>query len=80
LENLAKYINQKYQITNILPSLPYPKEWAASKLIEGDFKVIGAVKGALKDEKFEVVQAFLSRHKEAANEIIRMRQQWIDAA
>ena len=66
-------------------SLPYPKEWAASKLIEGDYKVTQAVKNALKDgkwkdEKWKVVETFLSGHKKAANAIIRMRQQWIDEA
>jgi len=66
-------------------SLPYPKEWAASKLIEGDYKVTQAVKNALKDgkwkdEKWQAVETFLSGHKEAANAIIRMRQKWIDEA
>ena len=61
-------------------SLPYPREWAASKLIEGDYKVTQAVKNALKDRKWKEVETFLSGHKETANAIIEMRRQWIDAA
>lgn len=78
-------VSRLAELLDFPSSLPYPKEWAVSKLIEGDYKVIQAVKNALKDgkwqdEKLKAIETFLSGHKEAANAIIRMRQQWIDAA
>jgi ferrous iron transport protein B len=77
---LPSEVNQLSGLLDFPSSLPYPKEWAASKLIEGDHKVTQAVKNALKDEKRKAVETFLSGHKEAANAIIGMRQQWIDEA
>ena len=77
---LPSEVSRLAELLDSPSSLPYPKEWAASKLIEGDHKVTQAVKNALKDEKWKAVETFLSGHKEAANAIIRMRQQWIDEA
>ncbi len=77
---LPSEVSRLAELLDSPSSLPYPKEWAASKLIEGDAKVTQAVKNALKDGKWKAVETFLSGHKEAANVIIRMRQQWIDEA
>ncbi len=82
---LSSEVSRLAELLDFPSSLPYPKEWAASKLIEGDHKVTQAVKNALKDgtwqdEKWKAVETFLSGHKKAANAIIRMRQQWIDEA
>ena len=77
---LPSEVSRLAELLDFPSSLPYPKEWAASKLIEGDYKVTQAVKNALNDEKWKAVETFLSGHKEAANAIIRMRQRWIDEA
>ncbi|RLA86999.1 MAG: ferrous iron transport protein B, partial [Deltaproteobacteria bacterium] len=77
---LPSEVSRLAELLDSPSSLPYPKEWAASKLIEGDYKVTRAVKNALKDGKWQAVETFLSGHKEVANAIIRMRQQWIDEA
>jgi ferrous iron transport protein B len=77
---LPSEVSRLAELLDSPSSLPYPKEWAASKMIEGDYKVTQAVKNALKDGKWKAVETFLSGHKEAANAIVRMRQKWIDAA
>jgi ferrous iron transport protein B len=56
---------------------PYPDDWAALKLLEGDPEITAAVRAALPPERWAHVHALLAEHEDAFLDIAGGRYEWI---
>lgn len=56
---------------------PYPREWVALKLLEGDPEVTRTMKEALPPERWAEVQAVLRAHDDAQMAVASGRYEWI---
>ncbi len=56
---------------------PYPADWMALKLLEGDVEVTGAMQSALPAEKWQAVHAILVQHDDAMLAVASGRYEWI---
>jgi ferrous iron transport protein B len=56
---------------------PYPKEWVALKLLEGDEEITRLVQGLLPGERWEQVHSILKRHEDAVLAVASGRYEWI---
>jgi len=56
---------------------PYPVDWVALKLLEGDDEVVALMQSALPDEVWTRVHATLLRHEDAILDIAGARYAWI---
>jgi ferrous iron transport protein B len=56
---------------------PYPVEWVALKLLEGDAEITGLPRGSLPATRWEQVHALLLRHEDAYLDIAGGRYEWI---
>jgi ferrous iron transport protein B len=56
---------------------PYPTEWAAMKLLEGDAEMTTRLKAILPDERWDATHAILEQHEDAMLAIASGRYEWI---
>lgn len=56
---------------------PYPADWMALKLLEGDVEVTRAMQSALSAEKWQAVHAILVQHDDAMLAVASGRYEWI---
>jgi ferrous iron transport protein B len=56
---------------------PYPQEWVALKLLEGDSEITGRLQNALPVEKWAAVHDVLRRHDDALLAVASGRYEWI---
>ncbi len=56
---------------------PYPREWVALKLLEGDAEITRKVKAALPAEEWQTLQDLLKQHDDALLAIASGRYEWI---
>lgn len=63
-------------ITGYVPS-PYPTDWAAMKLLEGDSEMTARMKNLLPASRWEAVQAILEQHDDSMLAIASGRYDWI---
>lgn len=56
---------------------PYPRDWAALKLLEGDEEVTALVRAHLAPERWEEVHRLLMRHEDAVLAVAGARYDWI---
>lgn len=56
---------------------PYPADWVALKLLEGDDELTALLHAALPPERWEKVQALLYQHEDAILDIAGARYEWI---
>jgi ferrous iron transport protein B len=56
---------------------PYPEDWAALKLLEGDKEITALVMPALPDEERAALEALLLKHEDAYLDIAGGRYEWI---
>ena len=56
---------------------PYPQEWVALKLLEGDEQATEMMREALGAERWAAVQAILERHEDAIIAVAGGRYEWI---
>ena len=64
------------QITGFVPA-PYPSDWAAMKLLEGDAEMNKRMARALPPERWQAAQAILEQHDDAMLAIASGRYDWI---
>jgi ferrous iron transport protein B len=64
------------QIDSHVPS-PYPPEWVALKLLEGDAEIAHTMQTALPPCNWEAVQAILRHHDDALMAVASGRYEWI---
>lgn len=64
-------------ITTYVPA-PYPPEWVALKLLEGDGEITRLLESALPAEKWQSVLAILSAHDDALLAVASGRYEWIN--
>ena len=57
---------------------PYPPEWIALKLLEGDSEVHRLMEGHAPAEKWELIQSILKAHDDAFLAIVSGRYEWIE--
>ncbi len=55
---------------------PYPEDWAASKLLEGDAEITEAIRQAAPEE-WEYIHALLKQHEDAFLDVAGGRYEWI---
>jgi ferrous iron transport protein B len=56
---------------------PYPKEWVALKLLEGDSEITEMMKERLPEERWQCVYAILKGHEDAGLAVASGRYEWI---
>lgn len=56
---------------------PYPADWVASKLLEGDADLTNRIKASLPAERWETVYALLRAHDDALLAVASGRYEWI---
>ena len=56
---------------------PYPKDWVALKLLEGDEALSSLIKGIMPFDEWKAVDAVLYKHEDAVLDIAGARYQWI---
>jgi len=56
---------------------PYPIDWVALKLLEGDQEITGLVKENLPEERWEAIDALLCAHDDALVAVASGRYEWI---
>lgn len=56
---------------------PYPADWVALKLLEGDSEITRTIQATLPPEKWEAVHAVLRQHDDALLAIASGRYEWI---
>jgi ferrous iron transport protein B len=56
---------------------PYPEDWAASKLLEGDIEVTEAIRRAAPD-RWEHIHILLKQHEDASLDVAGGRYEWIE--
>lgn len=64
------------QISGYVPA-PYPSDWAAIKLLEGDSEITARLEKALPIDRWQAVQATLAQHDDAMMAIASGRYDWI---
>jgi ferrous iron transport protein B len=58
-------------------AIPYPRQWALVKLLEGDRAIAGVMKKALPTNGWRGVDSFLRLHEDAILEIAGARYDWV---
>jgi ferrous iron transport protein B len=56
---------------------PYPEDWVALKLLEGDSEITAMIEDALPEEEGHALQALLMQHEDAYLDIAGGRYEWI---
>ena len=56
---------------------PYPEDWVALKLLEGDGEIAEMMKERLPEERWQCVHAILKRHEDAGLAVASGRYDWI---
>lgn len=56
---------------------PYPRDWIALKLLEGDREVLDLVKGWLPESRWQRVASLLAAHEDAVLDVAAGRYEWI---
>ncbi len=56
---------------------PYPKDWVALKLLEGDEEITGMVQESLPKEQWERLHTLLMQHEDAVLAVASGRYEWI---
>ncbi len=64
------------QVAGYVPE-PYPRDWVALKLLEGDPEVTQMMSAALPPDRWEEVRAILSAHDDAQVAVASGRYEWI---
>ncbi len=64
------------RIAGYVPS-PYPEEWVALKLLEGDPEITAMMRAALPPERWDEVHAVLRAHDDAQVAVASGRYEWI---
>lgn len=64
------------QISGYVPA-PYPSDWVAIKLLEGDSEITARLEKALPIDRWQAVQATLAQHDDAMMAIASGRYDWI---
>ncbi len=67
------------QIASSVPA-PYPEDWVALKLLEGDKVVTEMMKGSLYPERLAKVEGLLREHDDAQLAVAGGRYEWIERA
>ena len=65
-----------HQIDGCVPA-PYPPEWVALKLLEGDAEIARTMQNSLPAEKWEAVNIVLRQHDDALLAVASGRYEWI---
>ncbi|MCL4559846.1 MAG: ferrous iron transport protein B [Chloroflexi bacterium] len=65
------------EISGFIP-IPYPSEWIAFKLLEGDHEITRLMQAQLPTERWETVQTILKAHEDAFLAIVSARYEWIE--
>lgn len=65
------------EISGFIP-IPYPSEWIAFKLLEGDHEITRLMQAQLPTERWETVQTILKAHDDAFLAIVSGRYEWIE--
>jgi ferrous iron transport protein B len=65
-----------HHIQGYVPA-PYPENWIALKLLEGDAEITRIIQSALPKEKWEAVYSILRQHDDALLAIASGRYEWI---
>jgi ferrous iron transport protein B len=74
---IKKTIDQAAELlTNEIAS-PYPRHWAAMKLLEGDDQINHLIKERLPADKWRIVDTFLKKNESAAVTIATLRFEWV---
>jgi ferrous iron transport protein B len=76
-DHLAVLSEMQSLIAGHIPS-PYPIDWVALKLLEGDAEVTCMVKSRLPDDRWEQVHALLKQHEDAILAVASGRYEWIE--
>jgi ferrous iron transport protein B len=64
------------QINGYVPA-PYPSEWSALKLLEGDSEMTRSMQAALPEQNWKAVHGVLTRHDDAFLAVASGRYEWI---
>ena len=56
---------------------PYPKHWAAMKLLEGDEQINKLIRGRMPAERWPALEAYLRKNEPAAVTIATLRFEWV---
>lgn len=56
---------------------PYPPDWVATKLLEGDSEVTALARTWVADTAWRKIEAILAAHEDAVNDIAAGRYEWI---
>jgi ferrous iron transport protein B len=57
---------------------PYPEDWVAIKLLEGDEKLLSLMQGSLPPARWAELQALLARHEDAILAVAGGRYEWVE--
>jgi len=74
-EAVLKQVHQL--LTDHVPA-PYPPDWVAMKLLEGDVEITGMMRSILDDDAWEPVHDILKAHEDAVLAIASGRYSWIE--
>lgn len=72
-----KVLDRVIQLLCPYPFPPYPREWVALKLLEGDAEITRKVKAALPPEEWQTLHDLLKQHDDALLAIASGRYEWI---
>jgi ferrous iron transport protein B len=75
--NIKDSINQVEELLNEDVTSPYPRHWAATKLLEGDSQIGKLVRGRLLQSEWSVLNSYLKKQESAALTIATIRFQWV---
>lgn len=64
------------QISGHTPA-PYPTDWVALKLLEGDVEIFRTMQAVLPEQRWQAVQAILAQHDDALLAVASGRYEWI---
>ncbi len=56
---------------------PYPKHWAAMKLLEGDDQINKLIRGRMPAERWPALESYLRENESAAVTIATLRFEWV---
>ncbi len=56
---------------------PYPRHWAAMKLLEGDGQINKLIRGRIPEERWPALESYLRENESAAVTIATLRYEWV---
>lgn len=75
---LAALLDQVATLIDDTGVLPYPRQWSAVKLLEGDREITQLAQVSLPEERWEKLHALLRENEDAIVSIASARYEWIE--